>query len=1118
MPLIRSIYSLRFPLLALVAGLIVAGVLLSNAFERLLARETDKFLSMSTHIQDRIVSRVSASEEALFNLSTFFNSSNNVDSDEFRVFSNKILTRHRYILSTQYLPLIAYEQRNEFESRMHSDGYATFSVTEYRNGRFITAPPRGHYFPVLYQEPFTPYTASMMGYDLLSNKHISTAAMTAIASGNVYATYEVDPVTNKGFYIMIKALYSGKETPPEADDRRKIVNGLLILKIDMPALINELQGTDHLELALFTHDNSSGKKLRRIAYHKGKHIYDEEEWHIDWNSKSLSIRVPSGTLGLDLRSPVHWQDTDNEALILNGLVGILLTILLTGGTSIVVFRTRKLQDINQEISRLVDQRTEELQNEKDMLEHEIQVRQHAEHRLLRQQDSMLQLSSSQVSINTNLEEALRKITKISAQTLDVERVSIWLLNDDHTEIRCIDLYLKSSDQHSSGMVLKKIDYPHYFSVLEAGRPIAADDARDDIRTREFANGYLLSQDIYSMLDAPIRKDGLIVGVICHEQVNNKRTWKLDELNFTSALGDMISLEMERHGRKQAESKTIKLSSALEHAADSVFITDIGGVIEYTNPAFENITGYRAEEVIGKSANIVSSGKHDRVFYQDMWKTLLDGHEFRDIFINKKKDGTIYYEEKTITPLHDDNGNIYNFVSVGKDITDRMQTQERLHFLAHHDLLTELPNRVMLTDRLGHAIGNAQARSESLAVMFLDLDRFKVINDTLGHNIGDQLLQMVADRLRPCVRQTDTVARIGGDEFVILLEDIKDVTSISSVAKNVLDTLTQAFMLENRELFVTSSIGISIYPQDGHDSNTLLKNADTAMYRAKEYGRNNYQFYSSDMNLRTLEQLTLETDLRYALQRDQFTLYYQPLIDLNNGLIVGFETLIRWQHPEFGLVSPADFIPMLEETGLIIPVGEWVLRTACQQNKEWQMQGLPAIPVAINLSARQFGATNLTGQVSEILEETSLEPRYLHLEITESVVMSNASGTYKTLDELNQLGIHLAVDDFGTGYSSLSYLKRFPIHILKIDRSFVRDITTDPDDASIVSTVITLAHSLKLKVVAEGVETEEQASFLRDRSCDIAQGYLYSKPLSTEKMTALLTEQSLTIDKLNKLSS
>ncbi len=1110
--------NLLFPLIALVAGLLITAFLINSAFERLLEHEKDEFQTLTNQISDRLSSRLSTSEEALYNLSAFFNSSSIVDADEFSVFSNEILNRHPYIHSALYLPLITYERRGEFESRLHNNGYATFSISEFRNGRYITAPPRERYFPVLYQEPFNPYTASIMGYDVLSNNNMSTTIRTAIDSGNASSLYDIDPLTKRNYLTLIKALYSGKRTPSDAQVRRTIANSLLIIRVDMATLIEDFANKNKYELSVFTVNEETGQRQARIAHHKGNVLLDEDHWRLSLNMRAVPIELTSGKYLIEISSPVHWYDADTDAVYMRGLIGILLTLLLIVGTITLTLRTKKLQDTNKQISRMVDLRTDELQHEKTQLENEIKVRQLAEQRLLSQQNSMLKLSTDQVSANESLDDALKKITQMSAETLNVEYVSIWLFNKDHSQLECTDQYINSTQQHSSCTIIKHIDYPLYFATLEAGRPISADDARNDVRTSEFTETLLKPMNIYSMLGAPLRREGQIVGVLCHQHTDAIRAWKLDEQNYSSSIGDMISLEMERYGRKKAESKTIKLSRALEHAADSVFITDITGIIEYTNRSFETITGYKNAEVIGKNTSIISSGRHDKAFYKKLWSTILAGHEFRDIFINKKSDGTIYYEEKTITPLLDDNGKIYNFVSVGKDITERMQTQERLHFLAHHDLLTELPNRIMLIDRLNHAITTSQARTDSLAIMFLDLDRFKIINDTLGHNAGDQLLQLVADRLRPCVRKTDTVSRIGGDEFVILLEEIEDITNISTIAKNILDSLSHPFLLEGRELFITCSIGISIHPQDGQDSNALLKNADSAMYRAKEHGRNNFQYYSEDMNSRSLEKLTLETDLRHALHREQFELHYQPQVDLSTGNIIGFEALLRWQHPELGLVSPIDFIPILEDTGLILPVGEWVLRTACEQNRKWQKQGLPTLPVAVNLSARQFSDSNLGMQVSSILMETKLAPECLHLEITESVIMNNASGTYKILDELYRLGVHLAVDDFGTGYSSLSYLKRFPIHILKVDRSFVRDITTDPDDASIVSTVITLAHSLKLKVIAEGVETEDQAMFLRNRSCDIAQGYLYSKPISVEHMSKLLQDQSNAKNKIDELRS
>ncbi len=470
MPLSRSRFLSRLSLLALILGLVITGALISNAFDRLLNREKDKFLTLTSQVHNIISQRLNTSEEALYNLATFFNSSNNVDSEQFRLFSNEILTRHEYMHSSQYLPLVTYEKRDEFESSMHNDGYVTFSISEYRNGKYITAPPRESYYPVLYQEPFTPYTASMMGFDVLSNDNMSVAAIKAIESGNAISIYDVQPISNKGHYIIIKAMYTGKETPPTAENRRKDVNGLLMLRIDSAALIKDIPASDHLELTLYKDGNNSDKSQTLIAQYTGKNLFDGDDWTLSWNTMSESIPLPGGNITMQIRNPVHWQDTDNETMILSGIFGILLTFMLIATANIITFRTRKLQGMNKEISRLVDQRTKELSYEKDMLEHEMQVRQQVEHRLLNQQESMVKLSTSQVSRHGNLKEALQKITKIATQTLDIDRASIWLLNDDHTELKCIDLYLNSTDQHSSGIRLKQADYPRYFSALETCTP------------------------------------------------------------------------------------------------------------------------------------------------------------------------------------------------------------------------------------------------------------------------------------------------------------------------------------------------------------------------------------------------------------------------------------------------------------------------------------------------------------------------------------------------------------------------------------------------------------------------------------------------------------------------
>ena len=446
------------------------------------------------------------------------------------------------------------------------------------------------------------------------------------------------------------------------------------------------------------------------------------------------------------------------------------------------------------------------------------------------------------------------------------------------------------------------------------------------------------------------------------------------------------------------------------------------------------------------------------------------------------------------------------VGIIRDVTERKRAEERLSYLATHDALTNLPNRTLFIDRLEQAVSRAPWRKRLVAVLFLDLDHFKRINDTLGHNLGDLFLKAVAERLKGCVREGDTVARMGGDEFTVVLADIAETRDVPKIAQKVLDAFSKPFRVDGHELFTTTSVGISLYPNDGDNAEVLLKNADAAMYRAKEEGRNNYQHFSPAMNVRALEHLALENNLRYALEREELLLHYQPQVDLKTGRVIGMEALLRWQHPDLGLVSPAQFISLAEETGLIVPIGEWVLRTACAQNKAWQEAGLSPVRVSVNLSGRQFFQKNLFEMISRVIRETGLDPNSLELELTESFLMKKAESNIATLRELSAMMVRLSIDDFGTGYSSLSYLKHFPIHSLKIDQSFVRDITTDPDDAVIVTAIVTLAHSLCLKVIAEGVETKEQLEFLRSLQCDVMQGYLFSRPLPAEEATKLLTDK------------
>ncbi len=569
---------------------------------------------------------------------------------------------------------------------------------------------------------------------------------------------------------------------------------------------------------------------------------------------------------------------------------------------------------------------------------------------------------------------------------------------------------------------------------------------------------------------------------------------------TDLLGEVL-LQCAR--AMQSEVERGLAAAVFENSSDAIVVSGRDNRIISVNPAFSEITGYQREEALGRDPGMLSAGRQSREFYLEMWNCLREGGKWSGEIWNRRKSGEIYPEWLSISTVKNLQDEITHYVGIFSDITERKQAEERVRHLAHYDALTDLPNRTLFHDRLQQALIQAQRSHDQVAVMFIDLDRFKIINDTLGHNVGDLLLQAVAQRLLNCVRQGDTVCRQGGDEFVILLPQISHAEDAALVAQKILDSINRVFVLDGHELHIGASIGISFFPADGVDAEALMKNADVAMYRAKELGRNNYQFYLSDMNARSFERLALETSLRRAVEHDELEVYYQPLMDAHSNKLVGMEALVRWNHPDLGLVNPAQFIPLAEETGMIIPIGAWVLRHACAQTREWHKQGHGALRVSVNLSARQFRQTDFVGSVRKILDETGFDPHYLELEVTESLLMHNIDENIIVLNELKAMGISIAVDDFGTGYSSLSYLKRLPIDTLKIDRSFVNDVNSNRDDAAIVDAIISLAQSLTLKVVAEGVETCGQQTFLENHQCDEMQGFLFSHPLPADKFSEFL---------------
>jgi diguanylate cyclase (GGDEF)-like protein/PAS domain S-box-containing protein len=681
-------------------------------------------------------------------------------------------------------------------------------------------------------------------------------------------------------------------------------------------------------------------------------------------------------------------------------------------------------------------------------------------------------------------------------------------------------------------------------------------------------------------------------------------------------------------RKRAEEQLKLQAAALEAAANAIFIADHEGTILWVNRAFTTLTGYNQEEALGKNLRLLKSGEQSESFYAKLWSTISSGKVWKGEIVNRRKDGTTYPEEMTITPVTRDDGNPANryfivikqditerklaeemlqnnenkyrvlfeesadanwlmdekgfldcnsaalrmfgysaasemkhpsdisplnqadgmssraasekkiaaaflngkerfewlhqrkngevfpaevcltaltlsgrctLLATVRDITDRKVAEERVQYLAYYDALTGLPNRTLLQDRLAKALAGAHRQKDKVALLFLDLDGFKNINDSLGHSVGDLLLQEVAQRLKTWGRERDTVARLGGDEFLIMLTDAKNIADIAVAAERLMKAMTAEFVVQGHSFNVTCSIGVSIFPEHGTDCETLIKNADAAMYGAKENGRNNFRFFSDEMNAQAVERLTLETSLRLALAKGELFLMYQPQVDVVKGTVTGLEALLRWQHPELGLVPPDKFIQIAENSGLIVPIGEWVLRTACRQARKWQNEGLPAVSVAVNVSAVQFRQRGFCELIRSVLHETGLAPQYLELELTESLLLAHAEVMLSVVEELKAIGITLAIDDFGTGYSNFTSLRQFRVSKLKIDRSFISDVATNLEDSAITAAIISMAKSLRLKVIAEGVEDEAQMSFLRTHHCDEIQGYYFSKPLAVDKV-------------------
>jgi diguanylate cyclase (GGDEF)-like protein/PAS domain S-box-containing protein len=731
---------------------------------------------------------------------------------------------------------------------------------------------------------------------------------------------------------------------------------------------------------------------------------------------------------------------------------------------------------------------------------------------VRLQQALVELSRSDPGDEA---AALLRHVRISAHTLGVDRVSVWLFNADHSELVCSVLYRREKDAVESGATLQARDYPRYFAVMEESRVVAAENARTDPRTSEFTDGYLVPHGIVSMMDVPVRLRGRLVGVVCHETIGTSRPWTFEQQGFASSIADGVALVLgaAQHRRtEQALQQERTLASAvLDSTATLVAVLDARGCIVRVNRAFSHVMGYPASEVAGRPFGELLFMPTDLEVVRHVLATpppeegvVQHEHPWTT------KQGTRPLIAWTLAALRAKDGPVRNLVVTGVDITERKALEEQLIHDAFHDSLTGLPNRSLFLDRLGQCIRQARRRPDRrFAVLFLDLDRFKIINDSLGHLAGDQLLVEAARRLEAVVRPGDTVARFGGDEFTVLLDDVRVEADAIQIADRIQKQLGAVLRLDGHEVATSVSIGIAMGGAEYTRAEEVLRDADLAMYRAKGRGGATHDIFDRSLHAGALTRLRIEAELRHAIERNEIVCYYQPILSLPGAAIAGFEALARWNSPSRGLVPPSEFIRLAEDAGLIIALDRFVLRKACTQLKRWRdrFPQLRPLSMSVNLSGRQFVQRDLAEHVRDVIRESGLEPGCVSLEITESVLLDGATAVAEALQALHDAGAKISLDDFGTGYSSLSYLHRFPIDILKIDRSFVSSMRPNGEGEDIVRTILALAQGLDLQVVAEGVETADQAEALKRLRCDYAQGYLYSRPVTAENAETLLEKET-----------
>ncbi|WP_122285808.1 sensor domain-containing phosphodiesterase [Pseudomonas syringae group genomosp. 3] len=719
-------------------------------------------------------------------------------------------------------------------------------------------------------------------------------------------------------------------------------------------------------------------------------------------------------------------------------------------------------------------------------------------RVRAQQDLILRLTRHRYTTANTLLEAAELITRSACDIYDVDHASIWNLNDKRLEP--ITDYRRESGDYQTRTAIDISAYPTYLQALNTSRAIDAINIQTDPRTREMAIG-LRPGETRAVLDASIRIDGQVIGVLCLEQSGSTREWQSDEIAFAGELADQFAQVINNHNRRAATNALHLFQRAVEQSANAFLLVNCNGVVEYVNPSFTAITQYSSEEVSGNKLSELPALENLNQLLLEANSSLTSSNSWQGEFKSRRKNLEPYWGQLSISKVYGDNRELTHYIGIYEDITQSKLAQQRIERLAYTDNLTNLGNRPAFIRNLDERF--ARDTDTPMSLLLVDIDNFKRINDSLGHQTGDKLLISLARRLRNTLSPTDVLARFASNEFAVLLDNTGQEAG-QATASQVLATLDKPMFVDNQLISVTGSVGLACAPLHGRDPQTLMKNAGLALHKAKANGKHQVQVFTEALNAEASYKLFVENNLRRALTQNELEVFYQPKLCLLTGRLLGMEALLRWNHPEKGMIRPDQFISVAEETGLIIPIGKWVARQSCRMSKDLTAAGFGNLQVAINVSPKQFSDPELVSSIAAILKEEQLDPSLLELELTEGLLLEATEDTRQQLDSLKKLGLSLAMDDFGTGYSSFSYLKKFPIDVIKIDRSFIRDIPDDEDDMEITSAVIAMAHNLKLKVVAEGIETAAQLAFLRRHRCDVGQGYLFDRPIPGEELIEKLT--------------